>query len=64
MADLASPPKHRYSVRLRQADGLPVHEQVILADAYERKAGALVFLTGPHVVARFRRALDDPALID
>jgi uncharacterized protein (DUF2461 family) len=63
IAELARSPKHRFSVRLRQADGLPAQEQIVLADSYERREDALVFLTGPHVVARYRQALGDPTLI-
>jgi hypothetical protein len=64
IAELAEPPRHRFCVRLRQPDGLPSLEQVVLADLYERREGALVFRTGPHVVARYRQALGDPTLID
>jgi hypothetical protein len=64
LAELAQPPRHRYTVRLRQRDGLPTQEQVVLADSYERREGALVFLTGSHIVARYRQALGDPVLLD
>jgi hypothetical protein len=64
VAELDEPPRHRYVVRLRQPDGLPAQEQVVLADCYERRDRALVFLTGPHVVARYRQALADPVCIE
>jgi len=64
LAELAVPPRHRFRVRLRQADGVPAQEQVVLADSYERRDGALVFLTGSHVVARYRQALGEPICID
>jgi hypothetical protein len=64
LAELTKPPRHRFTVRLRQRDGVPAQEQVVLADAYERRDGALVFLTGPYVVARYRQALADPICIE
>jgi hypothetical protein len=64
VAELAAPPRHRYSIRLRQHEGLPVHEDVVLADSYERREGAVVFLTGPHIVARYRQAIDEPVILD
>jgi hypothetical protein len=64
LAELIQPPRHRYAIRLRQRDGLPLNEQVVLADAFERREGAYVLLTGPHIVARYRQAVADPVLID
>jgi hypothetical protein len=64
VAELTQPPRHRYAIRLRQRAGVPVHEQVVLADSYEQREGAFVFLTGPHIVARYRQAVAEPVMID
>jgi hypothetical protein len=56
-------PAHRYLVRMEAPESVPNHEQILWADRYERREGAIVFLTGPYVVGRFRRSVGDPAEI-
>ena len=63
IADLSGWPDNRYYVRIRARKGVPSQEQIVSADRYERRQGELVFLTGSHIVARFRRSVADPVLI-
>jgi hypothetical protein len=58
--DLAGFPERRYKVPIAADGNVPAQEQEIWADRYEQREGAVVFLTGAHVVARFRRSLGEP----